>query len=60
MVDLKATGFDERLKWLKLDIEDNLKLKTQILGIAKWQKREIKTMNRIIRCTEKGLEYKAD
>jgi hypothetical protein len=58
--DFTATGSDQNFEWLKTEFEKMFEIKTQNLGPATWQKKEIRVLNRIIRWTEWGLEYEAD
>ena len=52
--DFTATGSDQNLEWLKTEFEKMFEIKTQILGPATWQKKEIRVLNRIIRWIELG------
>ncbi len=48
------------LLWLKERMEEEFELKTTMIGWEPGMEREMKILNRIVRCTQEGVEYEAD
>ena len=53
-------GADEKLKWVESKLKARYDIKTKHFGLGKNQAQEVRVLNRTLRWTSKGLEYKAD
>ena len=58
--DYVSVGSRQSLNWLKVELEKKFKIKTNIIGSDEGDDKELKILNRIVRCTTKGFEYEAD
>ena len=58
--DFVVTGMPAELHWMREKIEEKYELKVEVLGPDEGQQKEVRVLNRILRWTDKGVEYEAD
>ena len=58
--DFVTVGRLRELKKMQARLEQELEIKTQIIGMSAEICKEVKVLNRIIRYTESGIELEAD
>ena len=58
--DYVSAADAEDLKWMKGALEKRFKIKTKLIGPEESDDKELKVLNRIVRCTKNGYEYEAD
>ena len=58
--DFLATGAGPELKWLKGKVQEKFECTGDVLGPDEGQKKEVRYLNRILRWTDRGIEYEAD
>ena len=58
--DYVSTGDGSQLEWMKKELEKRFEVKSKIIGPECGDEKELKVLNRIIRCEETGYTYEPD
>ena len=58
--DFVIVGQLAALQWMRENIEKKYELTVEMLGPDKGQVKEVRVLNRVLRWTDKGIEYEAD
>ena len=58
--DFVVIGLPAALKWMQERLERKYELTVETLGPGKDQQKEVRVLNRVLRWTQKGIEYEAD
>ena len=57
--DFVVVGMPKDLHWMQEPLEQKYELTAELLGPDEGQQKEVRVLNRVLRWTDKGVEYEA-